>query len=48
MLGYTVVMVGYCTGSKSQLFRLLYMGMYSKSRSGSKWVKGALNSKYVL
>lgn len=30
----------YCAGSKSQLIRLLYMWVYSKSRSGRKWVKG--------
>lgn len=48
MLGNTVVMVGYCAVNKSQLIRLLYMQIYSKSRSGSKWVKGALNWKYVL
>ncbi len=33
-------MACYCAGSKSQLIRLLYMRMYSKSRSGRKWVKG--------
>lgn len=33
-------MACYCAGSKSQLIRLLYVQMYSKSRSGRKWVKG--------